>query len=369
VWNSVVTTVTDPTGAYAFNWVLPGKYRVSEVLQSGWYATSALPIEIIIPAYTVSHQLLPGQVIQNIGNVMYGTISGYKFEDLIGPNGEYPNGQMDPTEYGVGNWEIKLEGRQVNKVLVQRTVYTTNVGPLSDIGKYVFADLLPGVYWVNETLMENWVPTTTCVALLYLSAYPFWPVNMVQNFGNMHPVDPELNFVLKAGTNMWSSPLQMQNEMRASELAAVIGSSCAKITKWNTTTKTWQHFIPGFTPVNSAKDFRLKNGEGYYVSVRVFTTFQLTGDLVSDSTVDLVAGANLVGYDTLKPLRASEFVNLVSLQGGKVMKISTLNENGQWQHFIPGFTPAGSVKDYTMTQGHSYMVFTTTGGVITFPAA
>jgi len=164
-------------------------------------------------------------------------------------------------------------------------------------------------------------------------------------------------------------PLQMQNEMRASELAAVIGSSCAKITKWNTTTKTWQHFIPGFTPVNSAKDFRLKNGEGYYVSVRVFTTFQLTGDLVSDSTVDLVAGANLVGYDTLKPLRASEFVNLVSLQGGKVMKISTLNENGQWQHFIPGFTPAGSVKDYTMTQGHSYMVFTTTGGVITFPAA
>jgi UTP:GlnB (protein PII) uridylyltransferase len=103
--------------------------------------------------------------------------------------------------------------------------------------------------------------------------------------------------------------------------------------------------------------------------VRAFTTFQLTGDLVQDSTVDLVAGANLVGYDTLKPLRASDFVKLITLQGGKVMKVSTLNENGQWQHFIPGFTRVGSAMDYTMTQGHSYMVFATTGGVITYPAA
>jgi hypothetical protein len=370
VWTPWMTTVTDPAGAYCFKWLLPGNYRVNEVLQSGWFATSALPIEIVIPAYTVSHQLLPGRITQDIGNVMYGSISGYKFEDLIGPNGEYPNGLMDPSEYGIGNWEIKLEGRQVNKVLVQRTVYTVNVGPLGDIGKYLFADLLPGVYWVNETELANWVPTTTCVAKLYLSAYPFWPVNLVQNFGNMHPADPEMNFVLKAGVNMWSSPLQMTSSMRASELAAIIGSSCLKVSRWNTTTANWQHFIPGFTPVGSSKDFRLANGEGYLVTSKVYTAFTLSGDLVTGSQVKVSTGANLVGFDTLKPMRASDFAKLFTLDdGGKILKISTLSESGQWQHYIPGFTPAGSAKDYTVTQGHSYLVFTTSGGMITFPAA
>jgi len=371
VWTLMASTTTDPTGAYSFKWLLPGNYRVNEVLPAGWYATSSLPMLVVIPAYSVSHQTEPVSVVANIGNVMYGTICGYKFEDLIGPNGEYPNGLMDENEYGVGNWEIKLEGRQVNKVLVQRTVYTNNIGPLSDIGKYVFANLLPGIYWVNETLLANWVPTTTCVAQLWLPAYPWWPVKLVQNFGNSHPADPEMNFVLKQGMNLWSSPLQLSMQMRASELAAAIGPNCQMIYKWNATTQSWQVFIPGFTPANSWKDFRLKNGEGYYVYSKTFTTFRLSGDLITTATVSLLKGQNLLGYDSLKPLTASQFVSQVGVQNGyKVQMVSMWNENtNAWQSFIPGFTPAGSFKDFTMSQGHSYMVYASGPIVVSLPMA
>jgi hypothetical protein len=369
VWTLEGTTVTDPTGMYDFKWLLPGTYRVNEILMPGWAPTSSLPQIIVIPSPAVTHPTLPVTIVSNIGNVMYGSICGYKFEDLVGPLGEYPNGVKDANEYGIGNWEIKLDGRQVNGVHVSITLYTNNIGPLVDIGKYLFANLLPGVYWVNETEFPNWVPTTTSVAKLTLSAYPFWPVNLMQNFGNMHPADPTMNFVLKPGMNIWSTPLQKTVQIRASELAAAIGSSCLMISKWNTTTKAWQSFIVGFTHANTNLDFRLQNGQGYYIVSKVFTSFQLEGDLVTGAQINLAAGINVIGFSTLKPMAASDFVKLVSLQSGKVKLVSMLGSDNKWQSYIPGFTPINSAYNFAMSQGHAYLVYTDGPGVVSFPAA
>ena len=308
--------------------------------------------------------------VASIGNLMYGTITGYKFEDLVGPGGTYPNGIMDQDEYGIGNWEIKLDGRQVNGVHISVTTYTANIGPPGGIGLYGFMNLLPGTYWVNETLMANWVPTTTCVAKLVLPAYPLWSVHLIQNFGNMHPADPEMNFVLKPGMNLWSSPLQLAVPLRASQLSAAIGSSCLMISRWNGTTQAWDSYITGFTPTNSYKDFRLKNGEGYYIVSRVATAFQLEGDLVTGAQINLVTGINLIGYDSLRPMLASQFVSLGTMQnGGKILAVSLLDDSGQWQSYITGFTPAGSYKDFTMSQSHAYLIYASAPGTLTFPAA
>jgi hypothetical protein len=297
---------------------------------------------------------------------MYGSICGYKFEDLVGPLGEYPNGVKDANEYGIGNWEIKLDGRQVNGVHVSITLYTNNIGPLVDIGKYLFANLLPGVYWVNETELTNWVPTTTSVAKLTLSAYPFWPVSLVQNFGNMHPADPQMNFVLKKGLNLWSSPLLLTTPMHASDLAAMIGSSCLKISKLNPATGQYSTFIVNVSTIGGPLDFTIAYGTGYFVSVKSFTAFTLTGDIVSGGTASVSKGVNIVGFNMLQPVSASQFVNMV--QGANVVKVSCLGTDGKYHSFVPGVTTPGSGGDFVLSQGNAYFLTVSGSASITYPA-
>jgi hypothetical protein len=120
-------------------------------LQDGWQATTDLPVVI-----DASGAMSEWQASFNIGNIRFAKICGYKFLDTYEDAYPFwPNGVFDPDEYGLGNWRITLQGRTDGGELVSLVQFTDNE---DNIGWYCFDRLLPGMYWVNETLLKGSTP-------------------------------------------------------------------------------------------------------------------------------------------------------------------------------------------------------------------
>jgi hypothetical protein len=364
-WMTVATSVTDVNGKYVFRDLFDqgGTYRILEIQQTGWTTTSTLPFVIDV----VGRPAEPTVVEKDIGNIRLASISGWKFEEKLGPNGEWPDGVRQAGEWGLGNWEIKLDGMTVSGVPVHLVYYTVNEGLMCDIGYYEFTGLLPGTYTVSEYAEIGWTPSSLSWSRTFSIPAMSGPMNIAYNIGNVHEVDPTMNFVLHQGMNIWSSPLLETLPMRASELVATIGPTCQKVMYYNTSAGAYQTFIPGFTKAGSTKDFWLHFGVGYYIAVSGFTAFTLSGDLTTGSSVDLAEGANFVAYTDLKPIAVSDFINLV--EGCTVLKVSYLDMNGVWHTYIPGFSLPGSSKDFVLTQGRGFLVVVDSPGTIVFPDA
>lgn len=135
-----LTTLTDSDGNYWFMGLASGSYVVSEVPQPGWIQTHP-------PApgtYTVD--LAGGEVVDtaDFGNWRpdtTGSIHGMKWFDLN------ENGQKDPDEPGLPEWEIVVGG-------------AANLRATTDSdGSYWFMGLAPGTYIVSEMLQPGWVQT------------------------------------------------------------------------------------------------------------------------------------------------------------------------------------------------------------------
>jgi hypothetical protein len=250
---------------------------------------------------------------------------------------------------------------------VFKEAYTVNEGLMCNIGYYEFTGLLPGTYTVTEFAEVGWTPSSLSWSRTFVVPAMSGPVNIVYNIGNVHEVDPTMNFVLHQGMNIWSSPLLETLPMRASELATTIGPNCQKIMYYNTTRGAYETFIPGFTIPGSLSDFRLQFGVGYYIAVSGFTAFTLTGDLTTGSTVDLAEGANFIGFNELKPMTVSEFIGLV--EGCTVLKVSYLDQYGVWHTYIPGFSLPGSLSDFVLTQGRGFLVVVDSPGTVVFPVS
>jgi hypothetical protein len=248
--------------------------------------------------------------------------------------------------------------------------WTTNAGPISGIGSYSFSQLLPGVYWVNETELANWVPTSPSVTKITIPAYPPAMVVVTVNFGNMHPSDPQLNFVLKKGVNIWSSPLYMSTTMHASDLARMIGSKCSMIKRYDPATKMYYTYKPGVS--GPGQDFEILAGVGYFVVTTGSTTFTLEGEFDSAKPIAVSGGANLIGVTTLKPLMASQFVNQdpskgpVYVFGAKVQLIKYLGVDGMYHTYKPSVS--GPSQDFVLTQGNAYFLQLDGPGSIVYPA-
>ena len=363
VWTSVATSVTDAGGKYLFRDLFdqPGTYRVIEIQQTGWTTTSSLPFGVTV----VGRPAQPTVLEKDIGNIRYASIVGYKFEEKLGPNGEWPDNIRQACEWGIGNWYITLEGYTVKGDYVFMEAWTINEGLMCNIGYYEFTGLLPGTYTVTEYAELGWTPSSLSWTRTFTIPATTGSVKITYSIGNVHEIDPTMFFVLHEGMNLWSSPLLAQVNMRASELAALIGPSCQKIKMYNTTTGTYNTFIPEFNVPYSSKDFRLRFGVSYYIAVSEFTSFTMSGDLTSGSTVNLVEGANFIGFNELKPMYVSEFLNLI--QDSNVQKVKYLDENGVWHTYIPTFNLPGSSKDFVMTQGRGYIVFVDGPGTVVFP--
>jgi len=357
------TDVTDGSGKYVFEDVQPGVYDISEVLWPDWAATTLIPVHV-----SVAGSMVYFDIWVNIGNVRYATVFGYKFLDTYTDYYPYwPNGLFDEDEFGIGNWEITLQGWTNTGVYVDRVEYTENGN--GDTGYYEFGELLPGMYWVNETLQWGFYATKPISNLIMVYPFPIGPVQIRIDFGNLLPApDPEIKFVLKTGVNLWSSPLVIEGGLTASGLAAAIGPTLIKVSMFDTATQTYRSFIPGVNKPGSIYDFPIVLGAGYFVVTSADTVFTLTGELPANAVGQLAGGVNIMGYTELAPTNASALAS--SIVGAKVVKISYYDpETGKYKSFIPGVNKPGSIYDFTVTQGRAYFVVTDGAASVYFAQA
>jgi len=137
-------TFTDEDGYYNFTCIEPGMYRIEEVIQCGWYNSTAWYYEI---------EVLPeGYQRIDFGNYRHGDIYGMKYCDF-NMNGEFDE-CLDWPIYGweIQLWEADVEGNPTSQI---DTAYTDNWG------MYRFEDLAPGDYVVKEVLGPcGWINTT-----------------------------------------------------------------------------------------------------------------------------------------------------------------------------------------------------------------
>ncbi|MEX2188836.1 MAG: SdrD B-like domain-containing protein, partial [Pirellulales bacterium] len=151
--NTGHTTTTNAQGQYRFEgaWVLPGTYRVVEVQPAAPLfsvgatagkvngatrgATSGKDIVTDIA-------LLGGE--NSVGNdfaeALPGSLSGYVYVDLN------ENGVRDAGEQGIGGVTVRLLDANGNATGRVATTSTSS----GNLGYYIFADLLPGTYGVEE---------------------------------------------------------------------------------------------------------------------------------------------------------------------------------------------------------------------------
>lgn len=367
VWEFVDETLTDGLGCYAFSGLLPGRYKVVEVMQDGWVATTDEEAIIDVVGYLWE----PAEIRHDFGNMRYASVSGYKFYDSYGDGCEWPDGIWDKEnvdEYGLGMWTITIEGYTVAGVQVKKSMETVYDGSMDKIGYYEFLNLLPGRYWVNETVLEGWVPTTPCSTQIVIHPYSLGPpVAIILNFGNMLPtLDPGIPFVLREGVNLWSMPLEVDG-LTAKDLLSIIGPNAKEIHYledgvYHTYLAAWMA-IPGLDVLN----FDIVRGKGYFILASAHTTFQLYGDLADGSEVNLVSGVNLVGMNQLRPMYASEI--LASVQGCAGLELHYLDGNGVYHTYLAAWSsiPGLEVLDFVVTPGRGYFLFVDgSGGQLVF---
>jgi len=366
VWEFVTETTTDGLGYYAFGGLLPGKYKVVEVMQDGWEATT--DEEVIIDV--VGHLWEPAEIRQDFGNMRYTSISGYKFRDSYIDDCGWPNGIWDEDndlEYGLGMWTITIEGYTLTGVRVERSMETVSEGLM--VGYYEFSELLPGIYWVNETLMGDWVPTTPYSTLVQIFPYALGPpVVITVNFGNLLPtLDPALPFVLHEGVNLWSTPLEVEG-LTAKGLLSIIGPSAKEI-HYLDESGMYRSYLAAWIPIAGLDvlSFDIVPGKGYFIFTDAYTTFQLYGMLSEHSAVDLVAGVNLIGMNDLRPMFASEI--LASVEGCTALELHYLDANGMYHSYLSAWSaiPGLEVLDFVVTPGRGYFLFVDgSGGQLVF---
>ena len=133
--------VTD--GRYMFVDVMPGAYRLEEILQAGWSQTAPLD-----PWVT----LTSGQNLTvNFGNVELGTISGLVFDDLDA------SASYEAGEPGLGGWTVQLlDGDGMPLLDGDGMPLETVTDP---VGMFAFENLDAGNYQVRQVVSSTWTQT------------------------------------------------------------------------------------------------------------------------------------------------------------------------------------------------------------------
>ncbi|MBC7231497.1 MAG: hypothetical protein H5T74_14045 [Actinobacteria bacterium] len=141
LWQGDVLKATAETaedGSYSFTGLLPGEYRVVEVLPAGWFPTNP---DDGAHDYVDLKGGVPVEGLDFL-NCRYGAICGVKYLDMN------QNGAMDEGEEGLDGVTIKLNGGAYS---------TVTAGG----GRFCFQDLVPGIYVVavDESTAPGYYPT------------------------------------------------------------------------------------------------------------------------------------------------------------------------------------------------------------------
>jgi hypothetical protein len=109
-------------------------------------------------------------------------------------------------------------------------------------------------------------------------------------------------------------------------------------------------------------DFPIVRGVGYFVYVTEDTVFTLTGMFGPANDAPLGAGWNIVGFSQLKPVMASEFLNMV--EGGHALMVSYLDaEEGRYYSYSVGEPDR---YDFVVSQGRAYFVWVDSDSILVF---
>jgi hypothetical protein len=140
-------SVTGSNGTFSINHLVPGTYRIQELVQSGWTPTTPASADVVVA--------LNGNTVNNFGNFAGGAIEGTLFND-VNLDGVW---NTDPatgafTESTLAGWTMYLDlnNNQAKDASEPLTVTDAN-------GHYAFNNLPPQQYRVAEVLKPGWNET------------------------------------------------------------------------------------------------------------------------------------------------------------------------------------------------------------------
>lgn len=141
---NVVQTVTDENGNYGFTGVSTGSYTIVEIDPAGFISSTE---------NTILADIAPGgSATGNFGDQKVGTISGVVFNDVNG------DGIQNVNEHGIGGVQVILVDDEGN--IVQKLT--------AGDGSYIFTNVTPGSYTVEEMDPEGFASTTNNTVPIYL---------------------------------------------------------------------------------------------------------------------------------------------------------------------------------------------------------
>ncbi len=150
----VAATVTDASGNYSFNNLMPGKnYFVVEDIPLGWfqsYPNAGTTGAVYAASYGYAWgpiNLDSGEVDSgnNFGNWQYASKSGMKFEDLDA------DGVKDAGEPGLAGWTIYVDYDNDGVLDAGEPSAVTGEG-----GAYTISGIVPGTWRVKEVAQAGW---------------------------------------------------------------------------------------------------------------------------------------------------------------------------------------------------------------------
>ena len=153
---------------------------------------------------------------------------------------------------------------------------------------------------------------------------------------------------LKAGWNLITIPFQ--NNWTAKTLAENI-TNCSIISKWNASLQQYQSYLVGISPPEF--DFAIKQGIGYFIYVNNDTTFSIIGLPISNVSIPLHIGWNLIGW-------FKENSTTASLLGQNITNCSIISKWNaslqQFQSYLVGISPPEY--DFEIKQGMGIFIYT-----------
>jgi uncharacterized surface anchored protein len=172
----VTEAQTGADGKYTFTNVIPGFYRIIEILGTGWHNLTNFVIDLFVGS---------NANIENNNFINYedGQITAYKYNDLNG------NGTKDTDEPVLSGWDMTIG---------------TTTQPTGSDGSTTFAGLAPGSYTVTETLKSGWTNTTATSQNVTISSGESETVYF-GNFENV-TITVEKNIVAPDGTTDVNDP-------------------------------------------------------------------------------------------------------------------------------------------------------------------
>lgn len=210
--------VTNVDGDYVINHLIPGSYRVSEIVEPGWTATAPISQDAIV----VKDQETKNVNFFNFGG---GTIEGTVWNDLGGDGVR----DTDPvsgayTDPGLQDWQVFLD---LNN---NKSPDPGEPSTLTDAdGRYVFNNLPAGDYEVTEVLPPGWDVTigsdirqTAGVVALGQTVTDFGNTSLSNgsiqgtiwndlNFDGIRDTDPTTGAYTDPGLENWSVFLDYNN--------------------------------------------------------------------------------------------------------------------------------------------------------------